>query len=1065
MAELNTPINFVKKTYPNKIEINNQRDTERYLAVEAYKLLHNPPSFRVKRKDDNSYDITFFGIWKRFKAPHDYFFQLHSKISTDVSIESLVEERLFSTITLIRLYLAEILPAEGADFSAFTFWYAIYIHFNEYYPSTVRNLIRAAFQLEQNADELTPLIENIDDRFIIQEGNFSRVVLKDQTNTYHTKIDNLFSELDFDLISSLEDKEVHWFKNTALTLDDIHNFTEIQATKGVHYVYHYTQTFNYWHVFKFREISSLELSFCYNVYRNWRDNYNYIENEAQERKRITYSYGGSIPNRQCLIYSLYSAALYPSGFNPQVHINKRLIDAFIKETIQDSYDKDILACNWWVKCMAKKPFVNVTLFNNTIDNPTSIEEYTGITWIDHSEILSATHSQDDTAKKLLVSTLLNPKKGSLPPSEIVNVTDGFTRPNYFNWNIDGKFIFYATHINISVDVTEEDYDFIQNFQENYNALSTYRKDWNVIRRMTRRVIYNHEEVRKSNLFTIFGDKIDEGKKSSIDEGMLPCFSRLMQELKDKIVEVKTWNNSTLKLIGLLKALEENNYLDFTGSALEVQIFGAIEEPLYYILKLLPDYFKLLTPSGAKAVSPFLRTSVESELYSNSPSVIISDIDQSEDETEASIAEKFITHALNFQSYARKLVVIKLQYATPKVLHLIQRGLAQYRYFKVGFIKPFASGPYSLECFVCLLKGSTKKINLKGLVSWVKGRLFLMSPRPSYVDRFQVRRFDHTHQVIACTNREPFFSFCFRAKNKDQFDVALRAGLYMSERVSCIPVGTLSNYEYIIMGDKWQKRVGLSQRTKVIGELDNNQDSLVFPRSGPKVQFSLNRTLSTGALIGEAGVYNLTVKYVIPNVIAANIPYVKGRLLKIADVGGRSCELISALPPHVKYTVFDPHSLPSFIDGYDVDHVKEIVNWDDPTVFDDFDVVVATFVIFLGALEVTDIERRISYLKDVARRGKLVIFNYYSNRDSDIIKKKRYRDITYNENLSKGTFGDYEEKAILIPETSEVFQSTEKVYLGLNTIVSACFHYGITVNPIIMNAVDDYNRFCPLRFVK
>jgi hypothetical protein len=100
------------------------------------------------------------------------------------------------------------------------------------------------------------------------------------------------------------------------------------------------------------------------------------------------------------------------------------------------------------------------------------------------------------------------------------------------------------------------------------------------------------------------------------------------------------------------------------------------------------------------------------------------VDQSECANEEAIANTCIRHIDQLLSYVTKVLVYKIQYATPFIINKIaEEFIEDGRFSKVLFLKPMASGPYSIEGYLCMAIRGENYINPTNLRSWLASRRF------------------------------------------------------------------------------------------------------------------------------------------------------------------------------------------------------------------------------------------------------------------------------------------------------------------------------------------------------
>nr|UNI74381.1 MAG: hypothetical protein [brine shrimp reovirus 1] len=1051
--EFPTPSNVQNRLYPFTINISSSRTNERFPAVSAHQALATPDYSVSYDSIIDSYVITFRRVWKRINLPANMFHNMRvddPKLSNEeklLRIEAEVSSRLQPIVDIVNHYRNDVRPKEGCDFSSLAFWEAVRLTHKPLYMR-LQDVVSAAFSLPPQESEVLPVIQHAELMGkIINFGEYELLLLPTQTASYYENPAMLLRDRDFRVVSQLENKQVGWFLNREVTLDVMQQeFYRANIYPKYYAYYHANQNLGWPHVFIYASEEGVMIGQAYNVYRNWRMLHEIQTQHRYEHVHLTYAYGGFHFGRG-LLYQLLSSCPYPKDFSPIMYRNYKRISQSIDECLDEIPIPDrgrLLSVH--------RRFFKPTIGTYIITPETEINrnEYTAVTW-DGIELADVgMHEGDTKGYRLTIATLPDPAHPAAP----FFLKDG---SNFLTLDSKWDWATYSPSFFTSVALPLGDEHQPQPVPE-AGELRDYRMTWNDFRDMTIRPRVKTREINERSLTQVFGDKFLESLEAH------PILHDIMTIVLAQEVEKRVrWNNSTAKLLGLVDALYAAGILDHArATPYSVQFFGTITEPVQDLLKLLPEEFNVAPGIGAQAREFNLRTNIANLLYHGTPHIVISDIDQSEEQTEEEIAAIVSEHIRQMSAYARVVLAYKLQYVTPRVLNILMNRLADQVYYRVFLVKPLASGVFSLEAYLVFQIGAGQHLNPSLITDWLEDRHMLLEPKPDFVQSFRVKSMVNSGQVLASLGEPQHFYYMFRARNQEEYDYALDAASSLSERVNVVPVGDPTNFEMFIYGSRWRKRAALTLRVGRISRVQIAQGGDKYPTSGPLSSSKVPITLPHGIAMTESGFYNLAIKRRIVQALREHFRDLYPLPKALMDIGGRACEGINFTLSTWDYTVMDRHYLPDYMNLYNVVHLNEYTDWNHIEPFERYDIIVCIFVLMIDA-SADEQYARIAFLKRLSDAGKVVIFNYYSDTRADDIDAARHRSITYSADHLQGTFGDYvDNMPFLLDDTNAAFDDTEILRVTLADCLSAQLTDGLSVSPELVNWLRDFNDFCPLR---
>lgn len=1046
--------------YPIQFSTYSDRDHERFTSVDAHSKLPNPSFFIKFDSQANSYVITFTGVWSRINLPSNYFDHIRDEDVTltieerDALFEKNVRNKLQPIVDMIRAILDRVIPKPGYDFSAIAFWEMIRIMLA---PSGSKNtdLLQDAFSLPPDQSEVWTLMPYV--YFIGHLDNIGGeevLVLPAQTPIYYENRVRLLAQTSFKVIRELENKQVAWFLDKNVHVKDAVLQMSTVTNDSRYVAYHADQTMDWPHAFIYRTAQSHLIGCAYNLFRNWKMLFDSQHNSRYTIKRLSYTYGGWYYYGRSILHAIMSTSPYPVDFSVNKYGNFKTIDLIV-DTIINRSPTGLNIFHW--RNMRKvfiKPLVSDFISANMDDS-----NYQIVIWRGVSTTLKGQHDGDADATDLTITTLPNPNypltEAVFPSAEKMLVTE-----SEFSWVISITTFFSCYSKSIAVVDRPE-------FLPETGDFSEYRKGWNQFRALSKDAKVNGVFVNQNSLDKAFGDDwdktLDSAKPFMFATELLKIIKA--QPESDRV----TWNSSTSKLISVIDGLFSNGVVPLPVDRVrpyELQFFGVITEPVQSLVKLMPRWFNVLSGIGAQAIHMNLRTDIANFLYNASPYIIISDIDQSEEVDEDEIASLIIRQLIVCLSFARGVVAYKIQYTTARILNLISRHLNNnfYTFGDVFLYKPCSSGVYSLESYLVFVKGSSNIISASKAKNWIDDRRVFLEPKHEDIGLYDVLSIRTIPELLESLSRNRHFFFCFRASNRVEYHNCLNAAMAISEQFKVYPIGNKSQYELLIVGSRWRKRSKLTERVGQlsIGTIPQGGDQ--YPLSGPSYSYPTPIRMFQGSFIQEAGMYNLAIKRRVSSILSSIPQFDMNDNHSVIDIGGRSCEGITFVPKHWRYAVMDPHHLPEYINKYNVEHIPRQTNWIDESPFDPFDIVIALFVLQVDGCSIAAQKDRINFLKRLAKKGKIVIFNYYSDERANVISRAKHRSITYGIGNTNGSFGDYEILPWLLDEDEEVLQGTIKVRVGIQDVLSAQMYFGTAINAELITWIDDFNDFCPVRAI-
>lgn len=1055
--ELELPTNALNKIYKFKLDIEQNRNDERVPAVYAYKNLLRPDLVVRFDRDINSYIVIFRGLWRRINLEINYFSSLESlvrKRGDEVNVETITAEakrQLGPIVEIMNYALDEVTPIVSKDFSSIGFWEGIKLMLEN---SGIRpiNMIQASFNLDPLVSEVSVLVNHYSNFNIISIGGYDAIYLKSQTSVYYTNISRLLVNKDFRLAKYFENKSVCWFLNNSLSYSDLEFILRNDNLNQFDFVaFHPDQTLSWVHLFIYDNIQSYEYAILHNAYDNWRMLYSILENQIMTHKRVSYTLTGNYYSDLSILGGIFGACIYPKNFLPSTFGNYNTMYKAIKDYEHSMSELSLIHS---IKQRSKsfyQGFIGEHM-NNYGDQ--DLSSYYVINWRGVVYIDSGNHLGDSSSKNMIIAALPNPLN-KIDPFLLTNVIEVTTVHNAFNWSISSKSLFNALYLQIYDDIHSE---FAMDLEYDFQV---YRTEWNQFRLETKVPIIKATKIDQSNVDTLLTIDADVG---------IPVIYKVLEEVSSQESGARLqWNNSTIKILSIINSLFTMGILDSsTPSPYTIQFFGVITEPVQFLLQLssVKNLFRVIQGVGAQATSGGLRSGIEQYLNNNSPYVAFSDIDQSESLNEEDAANSLLDHLLRLISIAN-VVVIKIMYTTPRVLHRVSVNVKELKVVKAYFVKPCASGPFSLESYMVVQRGRVAEninhINFKNVESWILDRMFLLERFIPNARLFRPILINGSEHLMRMINSPNHFYFAFRAHDQNSYRIALSAASAMSERVYVTSIGTTNIYELIIYGERWRKRSSLTMRVGSVSAIDIPQGGTIYPRSGPQIRNQLLPIrFQQGFGLDEDGNYNLAIKRRMFTYLTNEIERRGIILPNVIDVGGRSSEAVSFIGYNWNYTTLDKALLPDFMKEYNVHQIVDYTDWKDASVFEPFNIVLVTFSLMVDGAQVEVLRERVKFLKSLSDMGKIVIFNFYALNNIRRIVENRHRSISVSEDRTRGSFGNYREQPYLMDIQDDVFKDIIiNLRISVLDVLSSMLQYGLAVNPELLTWLDDFNDFCPL----
>lgn len=698
------------KLYFKKLSIKHNRDQDKYLSVYAYNNI-NTPTFRISYDEDyDSYCVLFTGLWARIDLDYDYFFslrenvlinkvenKLQKRISVDKDmkiVNDVVMEMLSDIIMVIDGFLLDVVPSVGKNFSMIGFWEGIKYTLKKGQWRCL-DLIQDCFNVDPSDAEIDVLFKyrfqlNINYNIDIYTG----LLIYPQTSKYYDNIVKYKIDYHFNVIRIFERKCVFWFDDMNITKDEI---LYLAAKMEDRYImgFHTEGSLVRKHLFIFKDLESLMFGTIYNVYRNWKMLFNIQVQGETIISRHSYCYGGTFTGGFMTYLRFLSTCTYPLNFN----VIKMCSASEIKKICQNLYDGlGFKSSMFGVENEINFGLPMVGEYMGSLD--ILKVNYKVVSWKNVINILEGLHYGDSIATPMELCTLPNPKKMLSINRPLYPYPEGIKIDDAYSWTIIPEMLFNGFLLSLpGVTTIDADLEFGQLISDPSTSLVHYRKSWQDWRRKTNKVRVNGQSVNRNNIVRLLKltpevDLHDKTKVNYPELADIPfmgdCISK---HLSRKDVDI-VWNNSTIKVLSVVRQCL--NLLPPSSHPFTIQFFGVIDEPVQEILKDL-DMLKVYPGIGAQAVGRSnFRSDLEQLLYSKSPHIILSDIDQSEAVTEDEIGELCFEQFHQLCSYCQIVCAYKIQYVTPRVLRVLSDRLAEYRWSfdACYFFKPNASGPCS-----------------------------------------------------------------------------------------------------------------------------------------------------------------------------------------------------------------------------------------------------------------------------------------------------------------------------------------------------------------------------------
>jgi len=585
------------------------------------------------------------------------------------------------------------------------------------------------------------------------------------------------------------------------------------------------------------------------------------------------------------------------------------------------------------------------------------------------------------------------------------------------------------------------------------SLSNYRKEWYNLRDRTKTPHENGKDISKES-FIQYGISY-----SKLHANLL--LEEIFEEL-EKVLNTKDdieWNGSTIKLLSIVGYLIKTGHINPTTVVpYKILFLGVIDEPVQKILALKSEVFDVQFGIGAQAIHNNLRASIESTIINKTPEIIISDMDQSEATNINDVINIVLEH-LEIILNVADVCIYKIMYMTPEVMNAIMDVYKDVKFQSVIFLDLVSSGPYSLEGYILIQKGTSVTCSASALDLWFSNKQ-VFSKKPTIdTSLYKTIKLTDILSYKRAINSNDYFSYCFSV-NQENYINGLSIASSLSNDYVVMPFGTQKAFEMIIYGYKSLNRIKLIRRIRGrIGKINITQGGDEYPLSGPKNNPNFPLRIYNGSRLVESQMYNLSCKIAIGEKINKMIDLYKGSI-RIIDIGGRNMEMLSVISEEWKYTVMDKHSLPSFIDKYDVTHIKKYCDWSTLEEFDDYNIIIAMFVVMADGVDAEEQKRRINFLKQLSNRGKTVFFNYYSPTRGSIIASFHHRSITYSADFQQGTFTGYRELPDLINLSGTEFPNFDRMYVSTGEVLKAQMYFGTSVNSELLCFLKNFNDFCP-----